>query len=180
MFPLHTKPKIIFFFTFRNTSKTKDSLFTQLYSWHICPISGLHFLFLAGLPENIPLANSSNMGQFGFEVDRWHFMDFCPLLFRLNRSHFIILLFYQFLRTGITFFAAIFDLDGGFKIIIKVLMYALVFSFRSFFCFPIILSIYIFLRTFSQKSSLWPSLYYWCSTFLFLVIYCMHQVFGLL
>lgn len=146
MFPLNTKPKIIFSLLSEIPAKQKihylHSCFPDIYA----PVSGLHFLFLAGLPQNIPLVNSSNMGQFRLEVGRWCLVDFWPLLFRLNWFHFIILSVSQN-WDNILCLNLFFDLEGRFKIIVKVLMHILtqVFSFRRvFFHFLIILIIYFF------------------------------------
>lgn len=59
------------------------------------PVSGLHFLFLAGLPKNIPLVNRNNIGQFRLETGRWCLVDFWPHLLGLNCCLFITLSVFQ-------------------------------------------------------------------------------------
>lgn len=145
MFPLHTKPKIIFSLLSEISAKQKIHYLHSCFPDTYATVSGLHFLFLAGLPKNIPLVNSSNMDQFRLEVGRWCLVDFCLLLFRLNRFHFIILSVSQN-WDNISCHSLFFDLDGRFKIIIKVLMHILIqiFSFRTFFFFIILIICIIF------------------------------------
>lgn len=80
---------LYFFFKFSEIqAKQKICYLHSCFSDTYTPVAGLHFLFLAGLPKNIPLVNSNNMGQFRLEVSRWCLVDFCPLLLGLNKSHF--------------------------------------------------------------------------------------------
>lgn len=61
------------------------------------------------------------MGQFRLEVGRWCLVDFCPLLFRLNKFHFIILSVSQD-WDNILCCNLFFDLDGRLKMIIKIII----------------------------------------------------------
>lgn len=114
---------ISFLLTFPLYSMQNHSFFSELPAkqkilyLHSCisdtyaPVSGLHFLFLAGLPKNIPLVNRNNMGQFRLEVGRWCLVDFCPLLLGLSWFLFIALSVSQN-RNNILGSNLFFDLNG--------------------------------------------------------------------
>jgi len=85
------------FFLYFSESPAKQ----KIHYLHSCisdtyaPMSGLHFLFLAGLPKNIPLVNRNNIGQFRLEIGRWRLVDFWPHLLGLNCCLLITLSVFQ-------------------------------------------------------------------------------------